>query len=93
MSYIGACMLAHTDYTYRKMSETLSCFHELICELLSKGKSYNDISVALSQYGVVRGSSVAAVRKYCRDTGINVRAGVLCEEMLNEAVSTAICEV
>ena len=66
---------------------------DVICGLLSAGKTYMEISAHLQNVGVCRGSSEANVRKFCREVGINPRGGSLTETTLNVAVETAVLEV
>ena len=61
--------------------------------MLNDGRTYEDISVVLQRRGVSRGSSVANVRKYCTDLGINRRAGVVTDDALQSAVESAITQV
>jgi len=75
------------------MSQTLSNFHDVIAFLLLQHKTYEEISIELSRLGVTRGSSPANVRKYCRDNGVNIRAGVVSDDMLHAAVSSAVEQV
>jgi len=76
------------------MSNILTHFHDLIISLLLNHNTYNKISIELSRVdGVSRGSSPANIRKYCHDNGLNVRAGVVPDDMLHAAVSSAVEQV
>ena len=71
------------------MSNTLTHFHDLIIS----NQTYNEISIESSRLSVSRGSSPANIRKYCRDNGLNARAGVVPDDMLHAAVSSAMEQV
>jgi len=70
---------------------SLEPYLDIISNMLRCGKTYMEISVRLQNTGVERGSSVANIRKFCREYGIN--PGSISDTELKAAVDTAVEEV
>ena len=71
----------------------LDNYREDIACLLAEGKTYGTIADELKKMGLNRRTSVANIRKFCRDNCINPRRDALSNESLDAQVSKAILEV
>ena len=80
----------HSLDASRWLNQFWMLFLNEIQQMVGEGSKYEDISQYLQQQGVLRGSSVANIRKYCTFHGINARSGAVSCEDLQQQVEQAV---
>jgi len=85
--------LSAHEFICANMSSILDSYVEDIRRLLDEGKTYEEISDYLKSIGLIRGGSVANIRKYSRELGINRRCSTVSTDELDTTVANAIQQV